>query len=98
MRFAVPCAYLAFCAYTWIEFLHLPPDGMANFGVLLAVLPVTLLGLLLMVLLHTDGLPFIFDSLGYTWAHGLFFFPSAVLCAWLIYSFFVWVAPPKDPR
>jgi hypothetical protein len=95
MRFLLPGAYLAFCAYTWVEFMRLPPDGMANMGVFLAVLPVSLLGFLIRILLRTDGFPFIFEFLGYRWAHALFFFPSAALCTWFIYRFVAWLAPPK---
>ncbi len=39
--------YLALATYVWIDFVRLPPDGLANLGLMIVTLPVTIVGLLL---------------------------------------------------
>ena len=49
MKFALvlPAGYGVIAALAWIDFIRLPPDGLANLGLMLVVLPVTALDLLL---------------------------------------------------
>jgi hypothetical protein len=39
--------YVALAVYVWIDFMRLPPDGLANLGLMIVTLPVTIVGLLL---------------------------------------------------
>ena len=81
MRFqlVLPTIYMGCAAYAWIDFARLPPDGLANLGLMLAVLPITLVDLSLGQLLGADQSLFIPSDLGYYRAHAVFFAPSAAL-------------------
>jgi hypothetical protein len=77
MRWSIffPANYLIVAAFVWMDFARLPPDGLANVGLMLAVLPVTLLDLALRGLLGLPRSPFM-PSLGYYPAHAVFFWGS----------------------
>jgi hypothetical protein len=81
-------AYLAGGIAVWVDFAMTNPDGLANVGLLLYVLPVTIFGLALGRLAGTSQFPLIPDSFGYWTSHALFFFPSLLAVAGLIY----WIA------
>src|ERR671916_629149 len=53
MRWSIilPAIYCTIAALAWIDFARLPPDGLANVGLMLVVLPVTVLDLTLRGLL-----------------------------------------------
>ena len=78
-------AYLAGGVAVWVDFARTNPDGLANVGLLLYVLPVTILGLAMGHLAGTSQFLLIPDSLGYWTSHALFFFPSLLVVAGLIY-------------
>ena len=75
MRWSIilPAVYGVIAALVWIDFARLPPDGLANVGLMLAVLPVTLLDLALRGLLGLSRSPFMPSHLGYYPAHAVFF-------------------------
>jgi hypothetical protein len=78
MRWSIilPAVYGVIAALVWIDFARLPPDGLANVGLMLAVLPVTLLDLALRGLLGLPRSPFMPSQLGYYPAHAVFFWGS----------------------
>ena len=83
---ALSAAYLAGGIAVWIDFARTNPDGLANVGLLLYVLPVTILGLALGRVAGRSQFLLIPDSFGYWTSHALFFFPSLLVVAGLIYS------------
>ena len=46
-RRILPVAYCAVAFVAWLNFMLLPPDGLANLGLMLVVFPVTLIDLAL---------------------------------------------------
>jgi hypothetical protein len=87
LRYWLPLAYALLAALTFWEFLNTNPDGLANVGLVIMVLPVTLLGLLLGWLIGAHEFLLIPDRFGYYWDHAAFFIPSAVLVAALFWRF-----------
>ncbi|WP_114946505.1 hypothetical protein [Microvirga calopogonii] len=87
MRWAyLPSAlYMAFAAYVWIDFTHTARDGLANLGLLLATFPVAALGVVLTSALGQSGFVLIPSGMGYYTAHAIYFWPAAVLTAYLLY-------------
>jgi hypothetical protein len=87
MRWAyLPSAlYLAFAVYVWIDFTHTARDGLANLGLLLATNPVAALGGALTWALGQTGFVLIPSGLGYYTAHAVYFWPSALMTALLLY-------------
>ncbi|WP_210166512.1 hypothetical protein [Microvirga vignae] len=81
-----PSLYLAFALYVWIDFTRTAHDGLANLGLLLATLPVTAVGLLLTSALGKTSFVLIPSGLGYYTAHAIYFWPSALLIAALLYG------------
>jgi hypothetical protein len=83
MRWSVilPAIYCIIAALAWIDFARLPPDGLANVGLMLAVLPVTLLDLALRGLLGLARSPLMPSQLGYYRAHAVFFAGSVTAIA-----------------
>lgn len=71
--------YVAGAAIVLAMFLMAPPDGLANIGIVLYVLPLSLLGIFL-----GGEFPFMPDALGYYGSHVAFFVPSVALIAALI--------------
>src|SRR5215207_5881360 len=86
LKFVLPGAYLALALYAWLDFLRLPPDGLANVGLMLVTLPVTLFGLFLTwVIGSSRGFVLLPESLGYYASHAVYFWPSVVLIVALLY-------------
>jgi hypothetical protein len=87
LRYWLPLAYLLLAAMTFWQFLETNPDGLANVGLVIMVLPVTLLGMLLGWLIGAHEFLLIPDRFGYYWDHVVFFIPSALLVALLLWRF-----------
>ncbi len=85
-KYALPALYLALALYAWIDFTRLPPDGLANLGLGLVTLPITVLGLLLTSALGKTGFVLLPSGLGYYIAHAVYFWPSALLITALLYG------------
>ena len=69
--------YLAFAALIWVDFARANPDGFANVGLILAVLPISLLGIALTIFADKPDFPFIPDCCGYVTDHALFYVPAS---------------------
>ena len=86
-RFILPGLYVLLAAYVWFDFSRTNPDGLANIGLMLVTLPVTLLGLGLGAIIGADSFVLLPDGFGYIGDHALYFVPAAAATAallWLI--------------
>ena len=86
-RFILPGFYFLLAAYVWFDFTRTNPDGLANLGLMLVTLPVTLLGLGLGAIIGADRFVLLPDGFGYIGDHALYFVPAAAATAvllWLI--------------
>ena len=86
-RFILPTIYFLIAAGIWLNFMSLPPDGLASLGLMLVVLPVTLLDLALRRADAPGASIFIPDGLSYYPAHAIFYGTSVACLAvvlWLL--------------
>ena len=87
VRMILPAVYLVIAAAVWLEFMRLPPDGLASAGLMLVVLPVTLLDFAFRCSDAPGISVFIPDGLSYYPAHAVFFGTSVACVAvvlWLL--------------
>ena len=84
-RYILPGLYLLLAAYVWFDFTRINPDGLANVGLMLVTLPVTLLGLTLGAIVGADKFVLLPGGYGYIGDHALYFVPAAALTAALIW-------------
>jgi len=85
-RYILPALYIAFAVYAWIDFVNTNPDGLANLGLFLVTLPVTLLDLLLGALLNRTEV-LMPQGHGYIGDHALYYVPAVAFTAalfWLL--------------
>jgi hypothetical protein len=80
-----PAAYFAFAVYVWIDFTNTAQDGLANLGLVLANYPVAAMGVALTWVLGQTGFVLIPSGLGYYTAHAVYFWPAALVTAYLLY-------------
>ena len=90
-RILLPAAYLVIAAAVWVDFMRLPPDGLASAGLMLVVLPVTLLDLALRRSDAPGISVFIPDRLTYYPAHTVFFGTSVACIAVVLWLLGVWI-------
>ena len=81
----LPGLYLLFAAYAWLDFTRIARDGLANVGLMIATLPVTLFGLLLDAILGSKRFVLMPDGFGYIGNHALYFVPAAAVTAALLW-------------
>lgn len=81
LRYALPAGYGILALLAWWDLAAAPPDGLANLGLMLAVLPVTLAGLAIGWVSGAEGFVLLPEGLGYSTSHAAYFFPSAALIA-----------------
>jgi hypothetical protein len=82
-----PYIYLLIGGINWLHFSTLPPDGLANLGLILFILPLSLLDRTLVFLIYGNAGDFLFARLahgiglprGYLFDHAYFYFPSLAL-------------------
>ncbi len=84
-RFILPGLYLLFATYVWFDFTRINPDGLANVGLMLVTLPVTLAGLGMGALIGADKFVLLPDGFGYFGDHALYYVPAAAVTAALIW-------------
>ena len=80
-----PGLYLAFAVYAWIDFMRLPKDGLANIGLMIVTLPVTVVGLVLSWAVGSSKFVLLPDGLGYYGDHAVYYWPSVIITALLVY-------------
>ena len=84
--FMLPALYLLFALYIWVDFALAPRDGLANVGLFLATLPVTLVGLLIDTLTGSARFSLLPDGFGYLGNHALYYVPAVAVTALLFYA------------
>ena len=85
MRFVLPSLYLLFAAYIWWDFTRLPPDGLANIGLMFATAPVAIVGLLIDVIVGSKRFSLLPTSHGYLTDHALYYLPAVTMTALLVW-------------
>jgi hypothetical protein len=86
LRMILPAAYCAIALVAWLDFSRLPPDGLANVGLMLVVLPATLLDLALRSREAPGSFVLMPESLGYYGNHAVFFGVSVLVIAALLWA------------
>jgi hypothetical protein len=81
LKYIIPSIYLVVGICVWLQFMSSPPDGLANIGIVMYVLPITIIGFLIF------GKTFPFFSGSYYVSHSKFFFMSILIITALIYLF-----------
>lgn len=79
--YMLPAGYCAIALLAWLDFMRLPPDGLANVGLMLVVLPVSLLDLALTPSGASGPSVLMPDSFGYYGDHTVYFAISVALIA-----------------
>jgi hypothetical protein len=90
-RYVLPVAYAFVALLAWVNFWLLPPDGLANAGLMLVVLPVTLLDLALRSEDRPGSFVLMPDSLGYYGDHAVYFGTSVLIIAGLLWWLGAWI-------
>ena len=91
LRLLLPGAYALIALCAWIDFARLPPDGLANLGLMLVVLPVTLLDLALRPAEASGSSLFIPDRWGYYPDHAIFFGVSVAVITTALFALGLWI-------
>lgn len=94
LRIVLPATYCAVALLAWLDFSRLPPDGLANAGLMLVVLPVTLLDLALRPSSAPGSFVLMPNSLGYYANHAVFFSFGVLVIAALLW----WIGYRLDRR
>ena len=92
-RYILPGLYIAFAVYAWIDFTRTNHDGLANVGLFLVTLPVTLADLALSAALGKTGV-LMPDGHGYLGDHALYYVPASLVTA----ALFWWIGRAIDRR
>ena len=84
-RVILPGLYLLLALYVWIDFAGAARDGLANVGLFLVTLPVTLLNLAIGSLLgHSSAI--MPGGFGYLGNHALYYVPAVTVTAALLWA------------
>jgi len=86
-RRILPLAYCAVAFVAWLNFMLLPPDGLANLGLMLVVFPVTLIDLALRPSSAPAEAVLVPDGLGYYVGHTVYFAVAVVVIAAALWWF-----------
>ena len=76
----LPALYLAFATYGWVDFVNTNHDGLANVGLFLITLPVTILLLIAGSVMGQTSMPMP-DGHGYIGNHALYYVPAVIATA-----------------
>jgi hypothetical protein len=85
LRYWLPAAYAVLASLAWWDFATTAPDGLANIGLMVVVLPVTAIGLALGWAIGSEAFPLLPEGLGYLGSHAAYFAPSALLIALMLW-------------
>lgn len=86
VRLILPIVYLAVALGAWIDFSHLPPDGLASLGLWLVVFPIALLDVALRPADAPGSSVFMPHGHGYYGDHAIFFSVSVFIISILLYA------------
>ncbi|MBR1156276.1 hypothetical protein [Bradyrhizobium sp. JYMT SZCCT0428] len=84
-KLVLPALYLVIALLAWFDFARLPPDGLANLGLMLVVMPITALDLALRPTSNPGHSIFMPDKFGYYGNHAVFFAVSVIIIALLLW-------------
>ena len=93
-RFILPGLYLLFALYVWVDFTGINHDGLANIGLMLATLPVALVGLAIGAAVGSSSFVLMPTSNGYLTDHAIYYVPAVAITALLLW----WVGRAMDRR
>ncbi len=85
LTFLLPGLYLVVAVAAWVDFLWRPPDGLANLGLMVVTLPVTVLGLVASEIRGGGRFVLLPDAFGYYADHALYYWPSVGVTALLLF-------------
>ena len=86
-----PAVYCAIALLAWADFSNSPPDGLANAGLMLVALPITLLDLALRPNTAPGSFVLMPDSLGYYTNHAVFFAGSVIVIGTGLWLLGAWI-------
>jgi hypothetical protein len=89
----LPGLYVLFAIYGWIDFARTNHDGLANIGLFLVTLPVTLIDLAVGSAMGRSEV-LMPHGHGYLGDHALYYFPSVAVIALLLW----WIGRAIDRR
>jgi hypothetical protein len=81
VRIVLPGIYLLVALGAWLDFMSLPADGLADLGLMLVVLPITLLDVVLRSSKHPGDSILVPDRWGYYIDLSVFFWISVAMIA-----------------
>jgi hypothetical protein len=84
-KLVLPALYIAVALLAWLDFARLPPDGLANLGLMLVVMPITALDIALRPANSPGHSILMPDRFGYYGNHAVFFAVSVLVIATLLW-------------
>lgn len=84
-KIIVPALYLLGAVFVWLNFSKLPPDGLANIGIVLYTLPVVLIA----SLATSRQFPYLHGP--YYQAHAVYFSLSVVIMTIVLFFVTAWI-------
>lgn len=87
LQILVPLVYLLGAIIVWIDFMRLPPDGLANVAIGLYTFPIMLLA----GAFTERSFPYVSSSLGYYQAHTVYFLISTLIIAAFLFLLVFWI-------
>src|SRR4051794_35312248 len=81
LRLLLPAIYLVVALGAWIDFMRLPPDGLANLGIMLVIWPAALLDLALRPANESGRSMLIPERWGYYGDQSAFYWASVIVLA-----------------
>jgi hypothetical protein len=84
-RYILPAIYLLIALLAWADFMRLPPDGLANIGLMIVIFPVMLLDLYLSPKGDVDNSVLVPDKWGYYVDYSIFFWVSVCILGIALY-------------
>jgi hypothetical protein len=85
-RYILPAVYAAIALSAWLSFMRLPPDGLANLGLMVVALPAMLLDLALRSQAQAERPVLVPDRWGYYIDYSVFFWISVCIIAVGLYG------------
>lgn len=91
LRLILPGVYSAIAGLAWWDFSRLPPDGLANLGLMAVVFPVSVLDIMLRPSSAPGTSVFMPSGLGYYTGHAVFFATSVAIMAAALGALGAWL-------
>jgi len=85
-RYVLPALYLVAASGAWVDFMRLPPDGLASIGLMIVVFPIALLDLCLRPEGHAEESTLIPNKWGYYADYSVFFWVGVFIMSVALYG------------